>query len=57
MAATTLTGISGVPQYEKNDVVYSANVKQMMAIEDVRMTITEVQANRNAGIDPRASLM
>jgi len=33
-AAMIFGGISGAPQYGKNDVTYLANVKQMMAMDD-----------------------
>ena len=57
IAATSFMGTSGAPQYGKKDVAYLAKVRQMMAIEDVRMTIVDVHTNMKAGMDPSASLM
>ena len=55
--ATTFTGRSVCPQMGNNSTVYCANTKQVIAITDVRMTSTAVQAYRNAGIGPRASII
>ena len=57
IAATSFIGTSGAPQYGKKDVAYLAKVRQIMAIEDVRMTIVDVHTNMKAGMDPSASLM
>ena len=57
IAATSFMGTSGAPQYGKKEVAYLAKVRQMMAIEDVRMTIVAVHTNMKAGMDPSASLM
>jgi hypothetical protein len=54
-AATSFLGICGVPQLGKNVTRYSANVRQIIAIEEGRVTITDTQTHRKAGIAPNAS--
>lgn len=57
-AAKNLTTIVGGPQSSNNGVtIYWAKERQMMAMDDVRITITDVQEKRNAGIGPSASKM
>ena len=56
-AATNLIGMTGDPQYGKKVAMYSPKVRQIMPMEEVRTTMTEVQANRKAGMSPKASLI
>lgn len=56
-AETIFTGMIGDPQYGKNVAMYFPKVKQMIAIEEVRTTMTDDHANKKAGISPMASLM
>jgi hypothetical protein len=57
IAATSFFKISGDPHIGKKVAMYSPKVNDIMATEDVRITITDVQANKKAMTSPYASFI
>jgi hypothetical protein len=54
-AAVSLTVVTGMPHKGNRVLQYSANVRQMMATLEGRMTMMEVQAYMKPMISPNAS--
>lgn len=55
--ATSFLGSSGDPHAGKNVSIYSPNVREMIDTDDVLITMTDVQAYKNAMMSPYASFM